>query len=137
MLNMDETQTPDSIGTKMRSTTDSAVRSKQRPKADNHFKKFLSAYKLERPTVVGTSLDDCVSTDIDKESMDKYAAYLEDKLGAWTTAKNYFSATKNALTIRFPGLEPLFRSHNTAWQAHIKQYRKKTASAAPHTDDNR
>lgn len=113
---------------------DSAITSnasaQQRCKVSKHFNSFLILYKREqRNALLSTTLEDCKEEEVDKRLLDYYVGYLQDKCGAYNTAKNYFSATKTALVKHFPSLETLFTAHNTRWQLNIRNFFQTQCSA--------
>lgn len=122
-------------GTAMRSIASdlSQGKSDQRVKAKRHLRLFLMKYDS---TICidneSSSTRLLTESDVTKDFMERYAAYLIDdpRINSHSTAKNYFSATKNYIADLIPSLgDSLFKKHSTEWFKKIRKHYVKDCAA--------
>jgi len=103
-------------------------KSAQWEKAKRHLRIFLGKYDstlcIDEDRIT-SSTRKLTTVDVTKDFMEQYAAYLIDdpRINSHSTAKNYFSATKNCIAALLPPLEDtLFKKHSTDWFKKIKKH---------------
>lgn len=108
----------------MRTIADTTSQSKEAgwTKARNHFNKFLVQYKTQHPEFVPSNADQCTESHISLSLMQHFAAYLEDNLGQFNTARTYYSSTTTYLSKRFPSLKASLDQFGTDCQKDIKKH---------------
>ena len=111
-------------GAPLRTIADTTSQSREDgwAKARNHFNKFLTQYKTSHPDFVPVTAAQCEEVHITLGLLQHYAAYLEDNLVRFNTARTYYSSTTTHFAKRFPDLKVTLERYGTDCQKDIKKH---------------